>query len=75
MVKILLIEDDELVRENVLELLDAEGFETYAAENGRVGTIVAQQKAPDLILCDAKKAQVQVLKNWCFWKNLQRFFL
>ena len=52
MVKILLIEDDELVRENVLELLDAEGFETYAAENGRMGTIMAQQKTPDLILCD-----------------------
>lgn len=66
MVKILLIEDDELVRENVLELLDAEGFETYAAENGHVGTMVAQQKAPDLILCDVMMPELDgygVLEN------------
>lgn len=52
MVKILLIEDEELVRENVLELLDAEGFETCCADNGRVGINIAQQENPDLILCD-----------------------
>ena len=52
MVKILLIEDEELVRENVLELLDAEGFETCCADNGRVGINIAQQEVPDLILCD-----------------------
>lgn len=52
MVKILLIEDDELVRENVLELLDAEGFKTFCAANGLLGKEIAQQQVPDLILCD-----------------------
>ena len=52
MKKILVIEDEEFVRENILELLDAEGFEVIGAENGRVGVDLARQEMPDLILCD-----------------------
>jgi len=49
---ILVIEDEEFVRENILELLDAEGFEVIGAENGRIGIDLAQEVRPDLILCD-----------------------
>lgn len=52
MTKILVIEDEPTVRENILELLDAEGFEAIAAENGSIGLNLAQQQLPDLILCD-----------------------
>lgn len=52
MKKILVIEDEELVRENILELLDAEGFEAISAENGRIGVDLAKAMVPDLILCD-----------------------
>jgi len=52
MVKILVIEDEESVRENILELLDAEGFDSILAENGQKGLHLAQQYHPDLILCD-----------------------
>ncbi|EDX78164.1 hypothetical protein MC7420_7902 [Coleofasciculus chthonoplastes PCC 7420] len=52
MVKILVIEDEESVRENILELLDAEGFDAIIAENGQKGLHLAQQHDPDLILCD-----------------------
>ena len=50
--KILVIEDEQFVRENILELLDAEGFEVIGAENGRVGVDLAKVMLPDLILCD-----------------------
>lgn len=50
--KILVIEDEEFVRENILELLNAEGLDAIAAENGRIGLDLAQQQQPDLILCD-----------------------
>lgn len=50
--KILVIEDEEFVRENILELLDTEGFEVIGAENGRIGLDLAKAMAPDLILCD-----------------------
>lgn len=52
MKKILVIEDEDFVRENILDLLDAEGFETVGAENGQVGINLAKDIIPDLILCD-----------------------
>lgn len=52
MKKILVIEDEEFVRENIVELLDAEGFEVFDADNGFNGIDVARMKLPDLILCD-----------------------
>ncbi|GAC1492935.1 MAG: hypothetical protein NVS2B14_05850 [Chamaesiphon sp.] len=52
MTKILVIEDEQTVRENILELLDAEGFDTIGAENGRLGVQMALECLPDLIICD-----------------------
>ncbi len=52
MKKILVIEDEDFVRENILELLDVEGFEAIGAENGQVGLNLAKGIIPDLILCD-----------------------
>jgi CheY-like chemotaxis protein len=58
MTKILVIEDEETVRENILELLDAEGFEAFSAPNGRVGLDLALQVLPDLILCDVRMPEL-----------------
>jgi EAL domain-containing protein (putative c-di-GMP-specific phosphodiesterase class I)/CheY-like chemotaxis protein len=52
MTKILVIEDEESVRENILDLLEAEDFDTIAAANGRLGLQLALSELPDLILCD-----------------------
>jgi Osmosensitive K+ channel histidine kinase len=52
MTKILVIENEELIRESILELLEIEEFETLSAENGKIGLQVAQKSNPDLILCD-----------------------
>ncbi len=52
MIKILIIEDEEPLRENILALLEAEGFDAFGSENGRLGVQLAQEILPDLILCD-----------------------
>ena len=52
MSKILVIDDEESVRGNLAELLEAEGFDPISAENGRVGVQLAWQQLPDLIICD-----------------------
>ncbi|HLO83508.1 MAG TPA: EAL domain-containing response regulator [Nostocaceae cyanobacterium] len=52
MPKILVIEDEESVRENLLDLLEAEDFDTIAAANGKIGLHLAMSESPDLILCD-----------------------
>lgn len=52
MKKILVIEDEELVRNNILEILDTVDFVAIGAPNGHLGVQLAQQQVPDLILCD-----------------------
>lgn len=52
MTKILVIEDEEPVRSNILEILEAENFEAVGAENGQIGVRLALKHQPDLIICD-----------------------
>lgn len=52
MKKILLIEDNPEVRENTAEILALANYEVMTAENGKVGTEMAIQGLPDLIICD-----------------------
>lgn len=50
--KILIIEDNHDVRENLSELLSLSGYETQTAANGKLGVEAALAQTPDLILCD-----------------------
>ncbi len=52
MKKILVIEDTLEVRENIVEILELDGYEVVAAENGKIGVTLAVAEKPDLILCD-----------------------
>jgi len=49
---ILVIEDDYVIRENILKILKAERFEVMGAENGMQGLSLAMLHLPDVILCD-----------------------
>jgi CheY-like chemotaxis protein len=51
-IKILIIEDNQDVRENLSELLTLSGYETRTAMNGKLGVETAMTFIPDLILCD-----------------------
>ena len=51
MAKILIIEDNEEVRENIAEILELTGYETLTAKDGIEGIEMASA-SPDLILCD-----------------------
>jgi DNA-binding response OmpR family regulator len=52
MSRILVIEDEEQIRQNFLEVLELEGFEAFGAENGEVGLDVIDQYELDLVICD-----------------------
>ncbi|TXB62536.1 response regulator [Phaeodactylibacter luteus] len=52
MKKILVIEDNEEVRENLEEILELSGYEVETAEDGKIGVEKALTNPPDLILCD-----------------------
>lgn len=52
MTKILIIEDNDNIRENVIEILELSGYEVFAAENGKKGVELALKIIPDIVLCD-----------------------
>ncbi len=52
MAKILIIEDEQLVRESICDLLTLHGFEISSAGDGLTGLGLARQLQPDLIICD-----------------------
>jgi|GEM_PF-863751 len=52
MYQILIIEDEQLIRENLAELLKLLGYKTITAANGLKGVEMAIETKPDLILCD-----------------------
>ena len=52
MVKVLLIEDNEEVRENTSEILELANYDVEIAENGKVGVERAYAFKPDIIVCD-----------------------
>ena len=52
MKKILVIDDEEWLREMAQMALRQKGFEVVEAENGARGVEVARKELPDLVLCD-----------------------
>ncbi len=64
--KILIIEDEDAIRDNLIELLEIHGFESLGAENGQSGIETAKRFQPDLIICDLMMPQLngyEVLQN------------
>lgn len=49
---ILLIEDNADILENMIELLELEGYRVLSAVNGVEGIWLAKLQLPDLVLCD-----------------------
>ena len=49
---VLLIEDNEDIRESTAEILELADFNVFTAENGKKGVELAQSHKPDIILCD-----------------------
>lgn len=52
MKKILLIEDNQAMRENTCEILELANYNVVTASNGKTGVDLALKENPDLIICD-----------------------
>lgn len=52
MTKILCIEDETALREDIVEELTDAGYETFEAANGSIGYDAILEHQPDLVLCD-----------------------
>lgn len=66
--KILVIEDTESLREDILEIIECLNFEAIGAENGMIGVQLAEEHLPDLIICDVMMPK---LDGYGVFKNLK----
>ena len=70
MPKILVIEDADDLREDVVEMLSIEGYEVDGVENGKLGVENAMNHPPDLIVCDIMMPE---LDGFGVLESLQRY--
>lgn len=69
MKKIIVIEDEGIIRLNLLQILNANGYEVIGAENGAVGLRLVREFLPDLIVCNIK---MPVLGGYEVFRELRR---
>lgn len=51
-IKVLVIDDERIVRDILKRWLEREGFKVEAAENGRVGIQMQRDEPADVVVCD-----------------------
>jgi DNA-binding response OmpR family regulator len=49
---VLIIEDNDLIRENTAEILGMANYKVLTAVNGKAGVELALQQRPDIVICD-----------------------
>ncbi len=69
MSKILIIEDEKALREEIADILRFEGFEVFQSDNGKDGIGIALEQKPDLILCDI---MMPIMNGTDVLKNLMK---
>ena len=74
-IKVLLIEDEKIPREQLAKVIRKEGFEVLLAENGRVGLDIFKKELPEIVVTDVKMPDVDGLEVMHtvrrFSKNIQ----
>jgi two-component system, NtrC family, nitrogen regulation response regulator NtrX len=62
MPKVLIIDDEQSIRETLKEILDYEGYEVEEAEDGAKGLKLIKKNRYDAVLCDIKMPQMDGLE-------------
>ncbi|GAC1381417.1 MAG: hypothetical protein NVSMB45_06200 [Ginsengibacter sp.] len=81
MKNVLVIEDNQQIRENIQEILKLANFNVLIAENGKVGIETAIINVPDIIICDIMMPELDgyavyhMLKKNTLTENIPFIFL
>jgi len=59
--KILVIDDEEIIRQSFTDHLEDSGYQILTAKNGRIGVEIMEQEKPDLILTDLRMPEMDGL--------------
>lgn len=65
---ILVVEDDQNVRDSILEILSSSGYEVMQAENGRSAVDIASNNFPDLVISDI---MMPVMDGYALFERFQ----
>lgn len=68
MIRVLIVEDDDMLQEILAERLTLRGYEVVVAGNGQVGIDLALAQNPDIILMDMR---LPVLDGWAATQKLK----
>ncbi|CCK79212.1 MULTISPECIES: response regulator [Desulfobacula] len=60
--KILVIDDEEYIRDSMIGFLEDFGFDVIDAENGKMGLELFEKQNPDLVLCDLRMPEMDGLE-------------
>jgi len=69
MKKVLIIDDDKNLCENLKIVLSKYDYQAYSAENGKEGLLMTEQTKPDIILCDIMMNDIDGYKILKFVRN------
>ena len=58
MEQILVVEDEQDIRETLQDILELEGYKVLTAKNGREGYNAVMNQNPDLVLCDVNMPEL-----------------
>jgi serine/threonine-protein kinase PpkA len=58
MTQILIVEDDDAIRNNIIRLLKLEGYDIVSAINGRLGLERAREVRPDVVISDVSMPEM-----------------
>jgi CheY-like chemotaxis protein len=68
MQKILVIDDDPVVRKVIVKILERHGYQVVSAEDGRRGLAVFRTEQPDLVITDMimpEKEGIETIREIC----------
>lgn len=66
--KILIVEDEDILRENISEMLQFKGFDTMQAANGQEALDKLEVEIPDLIICDL---MMPIMNGYCLLQRVK----
>jgi DNA-binding response OmpR family regulator len=64
MATILVIEDEDFLRNNIERMLQLKGYNCITAANGKLGIEVLQTAMPDIIVCDVMMPEMDGFEVW-----------
>jgi len=67
--RILVVDDDDTLRDTLAELLELEGYTVQTAADGAHALFLTMRDAPELVLLDLR---MPLLDGWGFKRELQR---